>query len=174
MWEFIKNEQEWVTPDLLNHLETHTGDTVPVWQPERWTGHSTLDSFREMARPYFKNNTPYFQQFNQNSKDMKDFDIFLPDFPKKRNHCFWWFIKLLPGQMQTMHIDPHLVEVKNPVRYSMFLQDYIPGHVFVFDDFMATNYKAGDIYEWSDPECVHACVNVSYVPRYTLQITLHD
>lgn len=174
MFKFIKNEKNWVTPELMNHLEIHTGDTIPVWQPERWTGHPVLDEFREKARPFFENNTPYFQQFNIRSKDMENFPINLPEFPNTRSKMHWWFIKLLPGQMQTMHIDPHLMDVKNPIRYSMFLQDYIPGHIFMFDDFMATNYKAGDIFEWNDPECIHAAVNVSYDIRYTLQVTYHD
>lgn len=174
MFEFIKNERSWITNELMYYLSTHSGDCIPVWQPERWHGHPTLDRFREMARPFFEKETPYFQQFDGNTQGLDDLNIRLPVLPKTRKHCFWWFIKLLPGQMQTMHIDPHLVDVSNPVRYSMFLQDYIPGHVFVFDDFMATNYRAGDIFEWSDPECVHACVNVSYEPRYTLQITMHD
>ena len=73
-----------------------------------------------------------------------------------------------------MHIDPHLVEVTNPVRYTMFLEDYHPGHIFVWDDQLATNYKAGDLFEWSDPMIVHGCTNISYQNRYTLQITMHD
>jgi len=174
MFKFIKNDSAWITPELMNHLATTSGDKIPVWQPHRWQGHPLLDKFREEARPFFEKETPYFQQYNTNSVDMKDFTVVLPELPEQRKHCHYWFIKLLPGQMQTMHIDPHLVDVKDPVRYSMFLQDYVPGHVFVFDDFMATNYKAGDIFEWSDPECIHACVNVSYTVRYTLQITLYD
>jgi hypothetical protein len=76
--------------------------------------------------------------------------------------------------MQAMHIDPHLVEVKNPVRYTMFLEDYHPGHIFVWDDKMASNYKAGDVFEWSDPMIVHGCVNISFQTRYTMQITMFD
>lgn len=174
MFEFIKNEKDWVTDELMNHLLTSNGDKIPVWQPDRWSGHPTLDKFRESARPFFEKETPYFQQFNTRSKDMQGFEITLPELPKVRKHCHWWFVKYLPGQMQTMHIDPHLVEVSNPVRYTMFLQDYEPGHIFVFDDFLATNYKKGDLFEWSDPECIHAACNLSYNIRYTLQITLHD
>ena len=76
--------------------------------------------------------------------------------------------------MQAMHIDPHLVEVANPVRYTMFLQDWEPGHIFVYDDQMLSNYKAGDLYEWSDPMIVHGVVNIGFNNRYTLQITMHD
>ncbi len=174
MFNYVNNDKAWITSELMNHLEHSKGDTIPVWQPERWTGHPTLDTFRETARPFFETSTPYFQQFNSRSKDMQDFPVTMPIVPESRTHMHWWFIKLLPGQMQTMHIDPHLIGVKNPVRYSMFLQDYVPGHIFMFDDFLATNYKAGDIFEWSDPECIHGCVNISYTVRYTLQITLYD
>jgi hypothetical protein len=171
---YIGNYASWITPELMNHLTTHEGDITPVWQPDKWSGHPLLEEYREKARPVYSLNTPLFQQFNIKSKDMQGFNIILPDFPDKREFNFWWFVKLLPGQMQAMHIDPHLVEVKNPVRYTMFLEDYHPGHIFVWDDKMSANYKAGDVFEWSDPMIVHGCVNISYKTRYTLQITMHD
>jgi len=86
----------------------------------------------------------------------------------------WWIIKLLPGQMQTMHFDPHLLTCTNPIRYTMFLQDWQPGHIFTWDDKMLSNYKAGDLYRWKDPMCYHGVVNIGYEPRYTLQITTFD
>jgi hypothetical protein len=68
----------------------------------------------------------------------------------------------------------HLVEVKNPVRYTMFLKDFEPGHIFVYDDRVAANYKAGDMFEWSDPMTLHGPANIGYNTRYTLQITMYD
>jgi hypothetical protein len=171
---YIGNYTNWITPALMNHLETHTGDTTPVWQPDRWSGHPLLEQYKEMARAGYSHGTHVFQQFNAKSTDMKDFPIVLPNFPKKRNICHWWFVKLLPGQMQAMHIDPHLIEVKNPVRYTMFLKDFEPGHIFTYDDKMVSNYKAGDVYEWSDPMIVHGVVNIGYNIRYTLQVTAYD
>jgi hypothetical protein len=172
--KYIGNYKSWITPDLLNHLETHHGDVSYVWQPDRWQGHPLLDQFRELARPGYAHKNHDFQQFNHNSKDMKDFPILLPAFPETRKHCFWWFVKLLPGQMQAMHVDPHLVEVTNPVRYTMFLKDFEPGHIFVYDNKMISDYTAGDVYEWSDPMIVHGVVNIGYNIRYTLQVTMHD
>jgi hypothetical protein len=171
---YVGNYANWITLELMTHLATHDGDITPVWQPDRWSGHPLLEEYKEMARPVYSQNTPLFQQFNAKSKDMQGFNIVLPDFPEKRSQCHWWFVKLLPGQMQAMHIDPHLVDVKNPVRYTMFLEDYHPGHIFVWDDKISSNYKAGDVYEWSDPMIVHGCVNISYKTRYTMQITMHD
>ena len=172
--EFIGNFKEWITPELMTHLKTADGDTTPVWQPERWQGHPLLDQYREMARPGYSHRNHDFIQFNEGSADMQDFKVVLPNLPKQRKMCFWWFVKLLPGQMQAMHIDPHLVEVKDPVRYTMFLEDFQPGHIFVYDDKMISNYKAGDVFEWSDPMIVHGVVNIGYNTRYTLQITMHD
>ena len=87
---------------------------------------------------------------------------------------FWWIIKLLPGQMQPMHFDPHLISTKNPARYTMFLEDWKPGHIFVWEDQYLSNYKAGDLYRWKDPMCYHGVVNIGHETRYTLQITTYD
>lgn len=170
--KYIGNYKDWITDEIMNYLRTHDGDTRPVWQPERWQGHPMLDSLRETCRTAYSHRDDKFQQFNAGTPGM--IDIVLPELPEKRNQCHWWFIKLLPGQFQSMHIDPHLVEVTNPVRYTMFLEDYVPGHIFVWDDKIASNYKAGDVFEWSDPMIVHGCTNISYQNRYTLQITMHD
>lgn len=171
---YIGNYSSWITPELMNHLKTHDGDLRNVWQPERWQGNPILDEYRNKCEPAYGHGKSIFHQFNLMSEDMKDFPITLPELPETRKRIFWWFVKLNPGEMQAMHIDPHLVNVKNPVRYTMYLQDYIPGHIFVWDDKLSTNYKAGDLYEWSDPMIVHGCVNISYETRYTMQITMHD
>jgi hypothetical protein len=169
---YIGNYKDWITDELMDYLRTNDGDTRPVWQPERWQGHPTLDLFRERCRTAYAHRDDKFQQFNSGTSEM--ISITLPDFPDKRSHCHWWFIKLFPGQFQSMHIDPHLLEVSNPIRYTMFLEDYLPGHIFIWDDKIASNYKAGDVFEWSDPMIVHGCTNISYQTRYTLQITMHD
>jgi hypothetical protein len=171
---YIGNFKEWVTPELMEHLRTHDGDLAYVWQPDRWSGHPLLEEYRELARPVYSNSSPVFHQFNGKSQDMSNFPITLPSFPETRSNCHFWFVKLNPGELQAMHIDPHLVEVRNPVRYSMFLEDYQLGHIFVYDDKIVTDYKAGDVFEWSDPMIVHGVVNTSRNVRYTLQVTMHD
>ena len=173
--KYIGNFSDWISPELMQILENSNGDTRPVFQPDRWcTGNPILEDFNEKCRIAYGDKNCVFQQFNINTAEMKDFPIVLPELPEKRKECHWWFIKLLPGQFQAMHVDPHLLEVKNPVRYSMFLQDFIPGHIFVWDDKIITNYKKGDLFEWSDPMIVHGPANISFVPRYTMQITMHD
>lgn len=170
--KYITNYKEWITPELMNYLELNDGETRPVYQPDKWKDHPLLEEFNEKCRVAYSHKNCEFQQFAE--KDMNGLSIILPELSQKRQYGYWWFIKLNPGQMQPMHIDPFLVQVKNPVRYSLFLQDYIPGHIYVWDDKMISNYKKGDLFEWDDPMCIHGCTNISFVPRYTLQITLHD
>lgn len=170
--ELIGNYANWIPLELMDYIKSHDGDTVPVWQPDRWKGHPMLDEARERARAGYSNNKHNFQQFNSSTKDM--IDIELPAIPNDNRRVFWWVVKLHPGQMQAMHFDPHLLNETNPGRYTMFLEDWQPGHIFTWGDKMLSNYKAGDLYRWTDPMCYHGVVNIGYEPRYTLQITTVD
>jgi len=170
--EFVKNYADWITPEFMQYITDNDGDTVPVWQPDRWKGHPTLDEARERARAGYEHRNHNFQQFNSKTPGMIKFDLPVIDGDSRQQ--LWWVIKLLPGQMQSMHIDPHLISVKNPQRYTMFLQDWQPGHIFTWDDKMLSNYCAGDLYRWTDPMCYHGVVNIGYRTRYTLQITTVD
>jgi hypothetical protein len=170
--EYIGNYASWIPPELMHHIKTHDGDTVPVWQPDRWQGHPMLDEARERAREGYSNNKHNFQQFNSTTKDMISFE--LPTIPNDNRCMLWWVVKLYPGQMQAMHFDPHLLNETNPGRYTMFLEDWKPGHIFTWGDKILTNYQAGDLYRWIDPMCYHGVVNIGYEPRYTLQITTID
>ena len=173
--KYIGNFIDWIDEQhIIEHLTACQGDRTPVWQPDRWSGNPTLEKFKEMARPGYSNNTRFFHQMNPNSKEMQDFKFTLPEVPEKRTNVNWWFVMLYPGEFQAMHIDPQLTEVKNFVRYTMFLQDWEPGHIFVWDDKYISDYKAGDMYEWNDPMTVHGPANIGYTTRYTLQITMHD
>ena len=171
---YLGNYKNWITKEIITHLKTHSGDATPVWQPDRWTGRPEWEEARERARPGYAHKTHDFQQFNSRSKDMENFNFELPQIPDDNRAILWWFVKLLPGQMQAMHFDPHLIEIQNPQRYTIFMHDYQPGHIFVWDDKMISNYKAGDLFKWSDPMCYHGCVNIGYEPRYTLQLTTYD
>lgn len=172
--EFLGNYASWITPGLLDHIKTHTGDLVPVWQPDRWKGHPMLDEARERARWGYGDDKHNFYQFNPQSKDMQGWKLTPPVMPNDDRTQLWWIVKLLPGQMQSMHFDPHLIDVKNPQRYTLFLEDWKPGHIYIWEDQYISNYKAGDLYKWKDPMCYHGCTNIGYETRYTLQITTCD
>jgi len=172
--ELLGNYSGWIQPALLEHIKSHNGDLIPVWQPDRWQGHPMLEESRERARWGYSDNKHNFYQFNPQSKDMQGWNIELPNLPDDDRKQLWWIVKLLPGQMQSMHFDPHLLDVKNPQRYTLFLEDWKPGHIYIWEDQYIANYKAGDLYKWKDPMCYHGCTNIGYDTRYTLQITTCD
>ena len=172
--ELIKNYIGWITPEFVEFIHTYNGDTMPVWQPDKWKGHPMLDEAREKTRTGYAHRDHNFQQFNPETKDMNKFNLQLPVIPGDARAQMWWIIKLFPGQMQPMHFDPHLINKKNPQRYTMFLEDWKPGHVFVWDDKYISNYKAGDLFKWYDPMMYHGVVNIGHETRYTLQITTYD
>jgi hypothetical protein len=189
---YINNQKEYITPELMQILKNKKGDQVPIWDPERGHGHSLLEDITKKGLSWFGETIPNqtFTIFNFNSEDMKDYNFVLPKLPKIGKNVFWWFVRLNPGELQLMHYDMHVLgvfhqdnkfskvakvsSVSNIVRYTMFLQDWQPGHIFVYDDKTISNYKAGDVFEWSDPELLHGVANLSFTPRYTLQITSHD
>jgi hypothetical protein len=168
----IKNYADWIPATLMEYLKTHDGDTVPVWQPEKWQGNPMLDAAREQTRIGYSHRHDHFQQFTSQTKGMVDFE--LPVIPDDDRRQLWWIIKLYPGQLQPIHFDPHMLEAKNPKRYSMFLEDWKPGHIFVWNDKYISNYQAGDLYIWDDPMMLHGVSNIGHDIRYTLQITTYD
>jgi len=170
----IKNYADWISDELMEFLIKDNGDTVPVWQPDKWRGRPELDDARETLRPGYSHRNDVFQQFSPDTDSIKNIEISLPEIPNDNRKKFWWFIKLLPGQMQPMHFDPHLLDIKNPKRYTLFLQDWIPGHIFVYKDKYISNYKKGDLFLWEDHMMQHGVVNIGFTNRYTLQITTYD
>ena len=171
--KLIGNFVDWITPNLWDILTTKNGDRTPVWQPDRWKGNPILDNARKLAKVGYAHRDHDFQMFTKHSKDMQDIELVMP-IPILRSTYNWWFVKYLPGQMQPMHYDPQVTEVKNALRYTMMLEDYHPGHIFVYDDQLLTGYKAGDMFQWPDAMIYHGAANISYTTRYTFQLTAYD
>lgn len=81
-----------------------------------------------------------------------------------------WFTRLDPGDVITLHQDGYDVSGEDYVRYSMYLQDYKPGHIFIHSDTIVVDYKAGDVYKFNDALVWHAAGNLGLEPRLTAQI----
>jgi len=86
--------------------------------------------------------------------------------------CGIWFAKHPPGSGVPFHKDDYdeyeHLELK---RFFMFLYDWQPGHIFLYDETKTIeNYVAGDTYEMTDIHCLHAACNISNSPRITMQV----
>lgn len=164
------NYKNWITPSLLECLIKNDGEVTPVYQADKWRGVPEYNQARiELEKAGYPNGNHYFCQFTKNTECLKNFNIKMPIDIKENFH--WWIIKLKPGQMQPMHFDPHVLNVKNCKRWTMPLLDYEPGHIFVWGNKLLTDYKAGDLFLWDDPMCYHGVCNISMHTRLTLQIS---
>lgn len=170
--KYVGNFKEWIPDGLIEYLDSQEGVPVPIWDEKKLSSHPDLIKYRELARPGYENGDQVYHRFIQ--QDMPDMQLPPLDLPKKRKNTFWWIVKLKPGEMQNIHIDQFLCDAENPVRYSMFLQDWTLGHTFVYEDKMIGGYKAGDLYEWTDPMVEHGAINLGFNNRYTMQISCHD
>ena len=172
--KFIGNYSKFITPELLNILLSNDGDITPVYQPEKWSGREDYNKARiELENAGYPDRNYSFCQYTKDTDCLKNLNLEMP-IPMLNANSFWWFIKLKPGEMQPMHFDPHVKLVNNCTRYTMPLQDYIPGHIFVYNNIILKDYKAGDLFQWEDPLIYHGTVNISYSDRITLQISSHE
>ena len=89
------------------------------------------------------------------------------------NEYHWWITKLYPGQFMPMHSDPHTHD-RACKRYWIPLQDYEPGHVFIYKTQLKRNYRAYDVFEYDNSKDLHGAANISHTPRVVLQVTAYE
>lgn len=171
--KLVGNFKDWIHPELIDILLKNDGDVMPVYQPEKWRGRPEWDEARiAVENAGWPERNADFCQYHKDTECIRHLNLQMPVDMGKDGH--WWIIKLKPGQMQPMHFDPHVVETSKCVRYTMPLLDYVPGHVFVYDNHLLADYKAGDLFLWPDPMILHGVVNISNYTRLTLQISCYD
>ena len=101
--------------------------------------------------------------------ESKDLDIKI-NTPWTDNNIHWWITKLMPGQFMPMHTDPH-THSTNCKRFWIPLQDYVPGHIFIYQNELIKDYSQDDVFEYIDATDSHGAANISHSPRLVLQIT---
>lgn len=85
----------------------------------------------------------------------------------------YWCIKMKPGHYMPMHRDPHTLidRYRDVKRFWMPLQDYEPGHIFMYNKEVLTDYKKGDIYMYDDAQELHGACNIGYNTRITFHFS---
>lgn len=114
-------------------------------------------------------NATYFQMF---TKDILDIEV--PKILDCNRQQHWWITKMLPGNFMPMHVDPHTLHQKNADRFWIPLQNWEPGHIFMYENYVPTDYAKGDIFQYSDSSALHGAANIGSTPRIVLQVTLHE
>jgi len=160
--KFIGNFATWVDPLWEHLLLTRTGQARPRdWPPESAVESAEYSKY-EMAG-YDLNAINWWVY------ECQDMGInIIPPWTKNKVH--WWFTKMMPGQFMPVHTDPHAHETPCN-RYWMPLQDYQPGHIFIYKDAMVSNYKQGDVFMFDHERDIHGAANIGHTPRLMLLLT---
>lgn len=163
---------------LIKTLLDNDGDVTPVYQPNKWKDKPEYDDARIALENAGYPDLGYkFHQYSIETECLQPFRSqinFRFDIPLQYQYYHWWIIKYQPGDMQPMHFDPHIVNTKDCQRYTMMLTDFEDGHIFVYNDYLLTNYKAGDLFLWPDPMIIHGAANISMNPRLSLQMSFYN
>lgn len=160
--KYIGNYAHWVDPLWEHLILTRTGQA----RPRDWPPASAVESAE-----YSKYQTAGYDlnAVNWWVYEEKDLAIDIVT-PWTQGSIHWWFTKMMPGQFMPMHTDPH-AHGRSCNRYWMPLQDYEPGHVFIYGDEMVSGYKAGDVFMFNDERDQHGAANIGHTPRLMLLVT---
>jgi hypothetical protein len=135
-------------------------------RPRDWPASSAVESaeYQRAAEAGYDLNAVHWWVYE---KQNVSFDIALP-WTTESYH--WWITKLYPGQFMPVHTDPHTHE-RPCKRYWVPMQDYHPGHIFLYKDSIIVNYKKGDVYAYHQEQDMHGAANIGHTPRLVLQVT---
>jgi hypothetical protein len=165
--EYIGNYSDWIKKEWILELLNNSGTPRPSGGKTPDTKEEKIEYQKAIEAGYSENET-YFFMFD---KDNFKFNLF-PPFVQSNYH--WWITKMMPGNFMPMHVDPHTLYEPNSQRYWMPLQDYSPGHIFMYENLVITDYKAGDVYRYKTSSAIHGAANIGHVPRVVLQVSTHE
>jgi hypothetical protein len=166
--KYIGNYLDWIDPSWITELTTLPGIARPK-EGKKPDGPIEEREYAKARAAGYKDSDTYFWMFDKHNVS---FELPTPPFVTGRFH--WWVTKMLPGNFMPMHIDPHTEYQKNSQRYWMPFQSWEPGHIFMYNNQVITDYQAGDVWMYEDPTALHGAANIGYTPRIVLQISTYD
>jgi len=165
--KFVGNYADWVDPSWIEFVMTNKGYGRPSEGPQPNSPEMEAEYARVRAAGY-KDDSIMFWMFDKNNCDL---DI-IPPFVQGSFH--WWITKMLPGNFMPMHVDPHTQYEKNSLRYWIPLTDWAPGHIFMYENQVITDYKLGDVWKYTESGALHGAANIGFLPRIVLQISTYE
>lgn len=165
LMKYIGNYAQWIDPKVISVILTTNGDRRPSDIDKADYKLKTADLWAEAGIDVSKLGWEFYYKEHVGDLDMPI---------STRGNVKWWFSKLMPGDMFPLHYDHFEGNLQNVKRYWMACQDYEPGHVFIYKGKNLEDYKAGDLYEISPTEYMHAAANLGFIPKISLQITVYE
>lgn len=154
------NYKDWVQQDLFNNVLNSTGEVGPGRE---------LNEASKQQGDVWKDITNVGAQWSFHYEEIGTF----PELPiPYQGTINWWFVKINPTCVFPIHRDTFK---KDTVRRLWIpYQDYISGHIFIYNDIFIKDYKAGDIFEFDDPTALHGSANITTIPKVSLQVVIYE
>jgi hypothetical protein len=162
--EYIGNYVDYINEEWINYIETYDGYPRP-------SGGRNPDSeeFRQAGKKGYDLSSTYWYIY-----EGKEFPYKVkPPFSVSGDFLFW-FIKMKPSNIMPMHVDPHSMHLTNVSRYWMSLKDYEPGHVFIYENELAVDYRKGDIFKYNNPQALHGAANIGWSDRLIMCFSVYS
>lgn len=158
----IGNYKDWIDQRWIEEILSTDGIAAPRDLLKKENPHSEDLKVRDAG---YSMDRVYYHLFES---DKVSFKLNIPGVSKGK--LMWWITRMSPGQLMPVHVDPRIGIVDRVKRYWMPWTDWEPGHVFVYEDQVITNYRAGDLFLMTDPMAIHGAANVGLTTRITLNI----
>jgi hypothetical protein len=165
--KYIGNFSNWIKTEWVEYLLNNNGTMRPNTAGEN----PDSEEFRIATSVGYDLSKTWWQHYCKTSCPLQ----ITPPIDTDKEYM-WWFIKMIPGNYMPMHRDPHVTEKgkENCTRYWMPLQDYQQGHIFIYNNTFIKDYKAGDLWCYTDANEIHGACNIGYTTRLTFQFTTYD
>jgi hypothetical protein len=164
---YLGNYKDWIKQEFIDHMLFNDGTPRPS------TPNSNPDSeeFRKAKEHGYDLTATYWYIYLENDFPFK---ITLPF--EERDDFIWWGIKMKPGNFMPVHRDPHTYDPNfyKVERYWMALQDWQPGHIFMYDREVLVDYKAGDVFKYPDAQEMHCACNIGNETRLTFHFSTYE
>lgn len=161
---YVGNYADWIKPELIEFMLTSDGTSRPGGGPN-----PDSEEFRKATSSGYDLTSTYWYIYEPHTLPL---DITMPF--DNRKDFIWWGIKMKPGNFMPVHRDPHTSELANCKRYWMALQDWEPGHIFMYNKEVLVDYKKGDVFCYPDAQEIHGACNIGYNVRLTFHFSTYD
>lgn len=165
---YIGNFLEWIEYSWITEVLLSRGDGRPA-EGKRPDSLAMLEEYKKAIKSGYQEDEIYFWMFDSNNVS---FDIKTLPWTSDKHH--WWITKMYPGQFMPMHVDPHSVYENHSKRFWIPLQDWAPGHIFMYENKVITDYKKGDVWQYEKSQALHGAANIGHTPRLILQISTYE
>ena len=168
--KLISRNPNFVQQEWIDYCLTHTGQRMPKDYYDSGELDYAMHDVGYGKCPWFTEwgidpSTTFLERFDEGNVPFKPDFSFLGE-PNIR----WGVLKYKPGQYMPLHSDD--VRFKNEKRLWMPMQDYVEGHMVLHGNEYYKDWKAGDVYHFTDGAAQHGFANISGVTRLVFTIVI--